>query len=297
MDHITVCICTFKRPHLLGDLLKAIQSQAIDGRFTISANVVDNDGEESARETVSTFSTHAAIPIAYLCEPVQNIALARNKAVEHAFGDFIAFIDDDELPSDRWLAFLHTMAMETNAAGVLGPVLPSFPTPPPKWAVQGKIFERPSNTTGKVLEWQETRTGNVLLRRNIFAPGVSWFNADYGRGGEDRDFFRRMIAAGNRFLWCNEAVVWETVPPVRYSRRFQLRRALLRGKAGMPAPFANVSRCAKSLLAIVAYIPVLCVTFFISHGLFMKYLIKTFDHIGLVLAFFGANPIKAYYLS
>ena len=33
----------------------------------------------------------------------QNIALARNKAIENAKGDFIAFIDDDEFPLDQWL--------------------------------------------------------------------------------------------------------------------------------------------------------------------------------------------------
>ncbi|MGA2381790.1 MAG: hypothetical protein ABSG85_21035 [Spirochaetia bacterium] len=189
------------------------------------------------------------------------------------------------------------MAVATGAAGVLGPALPSFQTPPPKWIVQGRIFERPSNKTGEILRWKDTRTGNVLFRRELFAQGKLWFDTDYGRGGEDRDFFRRMIAAGNQFIWCNEAVAWETIPPSRCTRRFQLRRALLRGKAGMPVPFANFPRSAKSFLAILAYLPVLPVMFILSHGLFMKYLIKTFDHIGVALAFFGANVIKTHYLS
>jgi len=39
-----------------------------------------------------------------------------------------------------------------------------------------------------------------------------------------------MIERGHAFVWCNEAVVYEVVPPVRWRRTFMLRRALLRGK-------------------------------------------------------------------
>lgn len=106
MDHITVCICTFKRPHLLGNLLKMLQCQPSDGQFTISVSIVDNDANESARETVSAFSVVSTLPIAYACEPAQNIARARNKAVENAPGDFIGFIDDAEFPDDHWLVLL-----------------------------------------------------------------------------------------------------------------------------------------------------------------------------------------------
>jgi succinoglycan biosynthesis protein ExoM len=297
MDHITVCICTFKRPHMLGNLLKMLQCQPSDGKFDISASVVDNDANESARETVSAFSAACPFPVAYACEPEQNIARARNRAVENASGNFIAFIDDDEFPDDRWLVRLYDMAVTTGAAGVLGPVLPSFQVPPAKWIVQGRIFDRPSNKTGEILQWEDTRTGNVLLRRELFSQGKVWFDASYGRGGEDRDFFRRMIAAGNTFIWCNEAVAWEAIPLSRCTRGFQLKRALLRGKAAMPVPFSNLPGSAKSCLAILAYLPVLPVMFILSQGLFMRYLIKTFDHIGLVLAFFGANVIKKHYLS
>ena len=297
MDHITVCICTFKRHLLLANLLKRIQSQPTDGKFTFSVCIVDNDASESARVTVSDFSAGSNLPVAYVCEPVQNIARARNRAVENARGDLIAFLDDDELPDDRWLIHLYTMATATGAAGVLGPVLPCFQIAPPRWAMRARVFERPSNRTGEILQWQDTRTGNVLLKRWLFAPGKQWFDPDYGRGGEDKDFFRRMIGEGHCFVWCNEATAWETIPASRCTRRFQLRRALLRGKARMPVPFANFPHGAKSLIAILCYLSILPVLFLISHGLFMRYLIKTFDHLGLILAFFGANVIRTNYLS
>ena len=39
--------------------------------------------------------------VKYCVEPRQNIALARNKALQNAEGDLIAFIDDDEFPDGR----------------------------------------------------------------------------------------------------------------------------------------------------------------------------------------------------
>ena len=54
------------------------------------------------------------------------------------------------------------------------------------------------------------------------------FNPEF-RQGEDQDFFRRMIDHGHVFIWCNEAVAYEVVPPIRWKRTFMLKRALLRG--------------------------------------------------------------------
>src|SRR6266545_7075536 len=53
--HISLCVCTFKRPALLADLLDGLLHQTTDGQFTYSIVVVDNDREASARETVERF--------------------------------------------------------------------------------------------------------------------------------------------------------------------------------------------------------------------------------------------------
>ena len=94
--HICVCICTYKRPEFLKRLLGELRGQDTAGLFTYSIVVADNDQLRSAQETVSDYASSSHIPIKYCVEPRQNIALTRNKAVENADGDFVAFIDDDE---------------------------------------------------------------------------------------------------------------------------------------------------------------------------------------------------------
>jgi succinoglycan biosynthesis protein ExoM len=53
----------------------------------------------------------------------------RNKAIENATGDFVAFIDDDEFPTAGWLWNLFTACSAYDVAGVLGPVRPHFSHP------------------------------------------------------------------------------------------------------------------------------------------------------------------------
>src|SRR5687768_10946656 len=103
VDHITVCICTYRRPRMLMHLLGRLQNQDTDGQFTYSLVVVDNDAAESARPAVEACMQQSAVPMRYLCEPERNISSARNRAVTSAAGAFVALIDDDEFPEESWL--------------------------------------------------------------------------------------------------------------------------------------------------------------------------------------------------
>src|SRR5947208_523071 len=75
--HISVCICTYRRPRFLHRLLEELGKQVTDGLFTYSIVVVDNDSGRSGAKTVSRFQHNSAIQIQYLVEPTRNIALDR----------------------------------------------------------------------------------------------------------------------------------------------------------------------------------------------------------------------------
>ena len=286
-SHISVCICTYKRPDLLVRTLHAIERQAIDPLFTFSVVVADNDRERSAAGVVAAFAERAPFPVTYCVEPEQNIAMVRNQAIASGSGDYVAFIDDDERPSREWLRRLYEACQHWNADGVLGPVLPYFDSPPPKWVRDGKFFERPSHPDGYRLRWDECRTGNVLFKRIILGPGEIAFRPQFGTAGEDMDFFRRMIDKGCCFRWCDSAPVHELVPANRCTWRFQIRRALLRGSNFPKHPANRVKNIAKSLIAVPLYtlaMPVFAVSG--SHVL-LKFVIKLADHSSRLLAFSG----------
>lgn len=295
-NHIGVCICTYKRPELLRRLLSKLEEQETEGIFDYSIVIVDNDRSETARQTVESYARQSKISISYYVEPQQNISLARNKSIENSKGDYIGFIDDDEFPVEQWLLNLYQAINRYNSDGILGPVLPHFEEEPPVWVLRGHFFDRPTHPIGHVLGWKNTRTGNALLRRDIFKGDRKWFDPAFGSGGEDRNFFRKKIEEGHVFVWCNEATVFETVPAKRWKRTVLLKRALLRGKMALDTTRSRPVGVLKSTVAIAIYTGCLPLFFVWGHHVFMKYLIKDCDHLGKVFALFGIDWVKEKYV-
>ena len=296
MNHISVCICTFKRPQLLKRLLQELVAQQTNGLFTYSIVVADNDVSRSAESVVLQLAAAPDIPIAYCVAPQQNISLARNQAISRATGDYIAFIDDDEFPIQSWLLALFTACNEYGVDGVLGPVKRHFDETPPQWIVKGNFYERRVYPTGTALDREEGRTGNVLVKSLIFQNQEQPFKPDF-RGGGDKEFFRRMIESGYKFIWSAEAVAYEVVPPIRWSRTFMLKRALFRGAHVPLHPTFGPRIVVKSLLAVPTYSLMLPFALLFGQHWFMKLLVKLCDHLGMLLALVGIRPMRQPYVT
>jgi glycosyltransferase involved in cell wall biosynthesis len=298
--HISVCVCTYQRPEFLARELKALGRQRTDGLFTYSIVVADNDELQSGKAVVEEFrksqSVSRLVPVRYCVEPRQNIALARNKAVENAEGDFIAFLDDDEFPAADWLLTLFRACEQYQVDGVLGGVRRQFDETPPKWIAKGEFYKRPIRPTGLPVQWSVGRTGNVLLRKTVFTPGEAPFRPEF-RHGEDQDFFRRAIDNGCHFIWCSEAMTDEVIPPVRWKRTFMLRKALLRGSSAALQPTLGAANILKSMVAVPAYTLLLPFAMILGHHHFMTLLVKLCDHLGKLLTLLGINPIREQYIT
>ncbi len=159
-----------------------------------------------------------------------------------------------------------------------------------------QFYERRTYPTGLVIDWIKGRTNNVLLKRDLISQSEQPFRPEF-RTGEDQDFFRRMIEKGHVFVWCNEAVVYEVVPPVRWKRTFMLRRALLQGASTVLHPTFGPLHAGKSVLAIAIYAAALPVALFAGQHRFMALLVKLFDHVGQLLALLHLNPISEPYVT
>jgi succinoglycan biosynthesis protein ExoM len=299
--HITICICTYRRPALLERLLTKLVNQKTDDTFTYSVLVVDNDQTRSAESVVRAAMKVSPVEIVYLLEPTKGYSHARNRLMEQAKGDFLAFIDDDEFPGDDWLLSLLRTCRHFGAAGVLGPVRPRFTENPPKWLVKSKICEKPGYIieTGSILKANNTRTSNVILTDKIFKDKENRFDTKFSKtGGEDVDFFIRMIAKGYSFVWCEEAPVFETVSEERLKKKYYLRRALLQGSVdlsyfGQKTQFINkLPMVSKTVLAFLLYTILLPIFRLAGEHVYMKYLIKDCHHIGRLLAICGIRPVK-----
>lgn len=295
LPHICVCVCTYRRPHALRRLLQHLEGLETGNLFTYSIVVVDNDEARSAEATVADLRAGFPVPLHYDVEPRRSIALARNKAVANARGEFLALIDDDEFPAPDWLRSLYRTCTEYGVDGVLGPVIRHFDEPPPAWFEKGGFYDRRVNPTGMAVYWKEARTGNVLLRARVMA-GEAPFRPEF-RAGEDQDFFRRKIEEGFRFIWSAEARVLEVIPPARWKRAYVLRKAALQGATAALQPNCGLVSIAKSMVAVPLYTLCLPLALLSGQHRFMVLLVKIADHSGKLLTRMGINPIKEEYVS
>ena len=194
---------------------------------------------------------------------------------------------------------MHAALIKYKADGVLGPVEPRFCVKPADWIMKSGIFERPNGPgyrTGSVLDWKRTGTGNVLMQRRVFDGLEGPFRPTFGSGGEDLDFFRRAMEKGSVFVWCEEAIAYESVPVERTRVSFQLKRALLRGKVALSHPSSRGLGILNRSLPL-AFTLFASVVLLLAVGTsFLQYLVKDCDHLGKLLAFCGISAIRQKYV-
>jgi succinoglycan biosynthesis protein ExoM len=234
-----IAVLTYRRPEDIALALPrlAVQAMSRDGgrspdRWPATVLVVDNDPAASARPIVEQLA--GTLPpglVRYVHEPKPGIAAARNRALtEAAASALLVFIDDDEVPSERWLAQLVELQRSTGAAAVVGPVISEYEHEPEPWIEAGRFFRRRRLATGSRLD--VAATNNLLLDLHQLRAMQLRFDERFGlSGGSDTLFTRQLVQRGGTMLWCDEAVVVDRVPASRLTRSWVLRRALRSGNS------------------------------------------------------------------
>ncbi|NLT49155.1 MAG: glycosyltransferase family 2 protein [Clostridiales bacterium] len=222
---ISICLCTYHRPHLLKKCLTAIYQN--DFTDELEVIVIDNDANASAKDIVEALQGHynaKNIALIYAIEKIQGIASARNLAVSLARGKYLAFIDDDEVPDRSWLSNLYKALVTFRADAVWGPVIPIFPSNFPKW--QKKLFTRARVASGTSMKAISKGTGNLLISSQCLQMRDGPFDTSLNQiGGSDTDLFNWLSLKGYKFVWCDEAVVYELQHISRSKIRWHLKRA------------------------------------------------------------------------
>jgi succinoglycan biosynthesis protein ExoM len=251
---VAICVATYRRPDQLNRLLTSLGALTLAKNADVKILIVDNDAGESARLICEVVELRW--PLRYIVEPRRGIAQARNTAVRHSAGaNWIAFVDDDEMVEPQWLEHLLLTQLRFQADIVAGPVVPQFGTNVPEWIIQSGLHERPRYLTG--CKPKPPGTGNVLISAEVFQR-IGSFDERFGlTGGEDTQFFLRAAQAGFKAVWCDEAVVHESVGPDRTGLSYLLRREY-RDASSMarievsrdPEAITYVTRAAKAMVRI-----------------------------------------------
>lgn len=230
---LSVIIPTQRRPDALRVAARSVLAQQGVDLAGLELVIADNDVAPSAREAADALRAGSPMPVVYVHEPRPGVSNARNAGVAAARGELLAFLDDDQEASPRWLHELLAARERLGADAVFGPVRAALP--------QGvrrhrRYFERFFTHGGPAAEGLSPRSYGagvcLVVRAALPDPVRPFAEARNLTGGEDDALFAAMMARGARMGWNPDAFVWERPAPERVTLRYALRRTFVYGQGG-----------------------------------------------------------------
>ena len=224
----TVIICTRDRPDALERCLTAVQRSSYP-RFSVL--VVDSaPWRDAARSIVRRFNA------GYLQLAAPGLSHARNQGALASSSEFVAYLDDDAVPSPEWLSELLTGFSEPRVDAVTGRILPlrvesqaermSALADPFAGRNFRVVFDQSVPNWFEVASFGGVGLGsNMAFRRSVFDKW-SGFDERLGRGaplvgGEDVYAFSQLISAGSAVVYVPTAVVQHPYPTSMEELRHQ----------------------------------------------------------------------------
>jgi succinoglycan biosynthesis protein ExoM len=309
--HVAICVCTHSRSQSLTRLLVALQDIDLSGYNPASVEliVIDNNPNPETAAICQRASPRLPIAVHYEEEPEAGITYARNCGVTSALerkADFIAFIDDDDLPQSDWLIQLLDRQAVTEADLVFGTWV--LDNDMPQRARESGIFRLPvkakhQNKGGRYGLPVFSSTCNVLVGRDILervATTGEIFSHDFRySGGEDKDFFIRAHALGANLASAELSVIHQIHEAERYTASGLLKRGFKSGcsQVGMARAHGNRKRLfqliGKALVKVLFSLILLPFSIFFR-GFFIHSLYRLAKACGILYTAFTGRRFNYY---
>ncbi|MEX0770010.1 MAG: glycosyltransferase [Balneolaceae bacterium] len=160
--------------------------------------VVDNGSDDETPEVVSQ------LPVRYLTEEsVKSPYAARNRALEVAKGEMIAFTDSDCIPDERWLEHAVRLIQRENADLMGGLVTFEYSSK----VTAAERYDSLINLEVKnnVLNRGAAKTSNLIVKKELFDE-IGYFLHDVRSGG-DVEWTQRATRKGYKIVFGSDVRV------------------------------------------------------------------------------------------
>jgi GT2 family glycosyltransferase len=236
---VSIILCTWNRCEALAVVLASLEASVVPRSIEWEVNIVDNNSKDLTRQVCEAFVQRNPGRFRYFFEGKQGKSNALNTGIREASGNILAFTDDDVTVHQDWIAQIFSTFEQFDCAGVGGRIVPVWNCAQPPWVV----FDGPyrHDAIGGIVHFEKgdlpvelnvTATGaNMAIRRDVvqkygpFRADLSGNHADKRRlsnllGGEDTEYCRRLMNAGERFMYSPDAIVYHPVEEYRTTKKY-----------------------------------------------------------------------------
>ena len=198
MVQVSVIIPAYNQGHYLAEAIQSVLKQTFRD-FEIL--VIDDGSTDNTAEITQGFSDQRVV---YYYQPNKGLSAARNTGLRHARGEFISYLDSDDLFLPKKLEFLITALRQNPRWGmVAGQALIINEN----GAQTGNIYASPlPEPIENLLLGNPLHVGSVLVHRRWQALAGEFDESL--RSYEDWDMWLRLAKIGCQFGWVDEPVAY-----------------------------------------------------------------------------------------
>lgn len=244
MITLSVAICTRDRADSLRQtLLSLVRSHAALARADARCwelLVIDNGSSDHTSRVIDAFGDR--LPLTNLSEHRRGQSNARNTAVAHFRGQWIAFTDDDAQVDEGYLgALLQAIAANPAMDFFGGRSRVSWAAGEPRWLrdpelpfIKGLLCSFDEGEMDREMAADDPLPFGVNLgMRRAMVERLAPFRSDLGPGtparGEDTEYLHRAVAAGFRGFYLGSVGVWHRGDPARFRLPALYRHGIAKG--------------------------------------------------------------------
>jgi GT2 family glycosyltransferase len=204
------------------------------------------------------------INLEYIIEDKIGLSNARNKAIENANSEFIAFLDDDCYITETYLDRLIWLIEHVDFDCLGGMYLPKYYVVKPKWIDDDFGKMKKLNEKLSRIDDDYVAGGNMIFQKNVFQkvgvfPNIFGMIGDYIGYGEEDYLQEKIRRIGGSIFFDPELIVYHTVQKYKLSLGWQLKSTYKSAKASIAIHRKNYNifgllfQFFKSILATFIY--------------------------------------------
>ena len=209
---ITVAICTRNRANFLQRAVESVLPQMTDETELL---IIDNASTDDTATVAAQLA--AANPRLTVCgENEIGVSAARNTALKKARGQYVLFLDDDELADTGWLqayANFFRKLPSSRVGCVGGPYVVQHEIPPPAW-MDPNYGGFDVCGSQRVLTCGTNLAGGNCAYPRVLIRSLGGFDSGLTRY-EDSDLNIRLRNAGYETWWLPNARIFHRLPAER----------------------------------------------------------------------------------